>query len=354
MGAPSINIVFIEKGITAMERGERGVVALVLKDKVKQQVTIYSVSDIPAGLSPDNRELVEMALMGYQKSPKKIILYVMSQDAATLDAEYQEMEKYFESTSFNWLAVPSVETDEKTQELVTWIKAQRCLKRTVKAVLPNTAADTEGVINVASSLFKGNRELEPEKATARVAGLIAGTPMTISCTYAPLKDFTDCTRLSPAELDAAVDAGKFVFLWDGEKVKVCRGVNSFVTSTDVKGDSFKKIKIVEVMDMIQDDIQMTAQDNYIGKYANSYDNKCLLITAINGYFAELIREGIISSGSSEIDIDAQRNYLQSKGIAVESMSDQEIKESNTGSRVFLKATVSILDAIEDIDLNIYI
>ena len=69
-------------------------------------------------------------------------------------------------------------------------------------------------------------------------------------------------------------------MWDGEKVKVCRGVNSFQTTNGNQGDSFKKIKLVEAMDMIKDDITMTAQDNYIGKYVR--DQKfCDLQTAIS-------------------------------------------------------------------------
>ncbi|NRT72698.1 hypothetical protein BJV40_002714 [Clostridium beijerinckii] len=36
------------------------------------------------------------------------------------------------------------------------------------------------------------------------------------------------------------------------------------------------------------------------------------------------------------------------------MKDQEIKESNTGSQVFVKGQVVILDAIEDIKFQIYI
>lgn len=67
-----------------------------------------------------------------------------------------------------------------------------------------------------------------------------------------------------------------------------------MTTTGNKGDSFKKIKLVEDMDMIKTDIQSTIQDDYIGKYANSYDNKCLLITAINGYFKTLVSEGVMN------------------------------------------------------------
>ena len=34
------------------------------------------------------------------------------------------------------------------------------------------------------------------------------------------------------------------------------------------------------------------------------------------------------------------------------MDDQAVKEANTGSGVFLKGSVSILDAIEDVDIVI--
>ena len=137
---------------------------------------------------------------------------------------------------------------------------------------------------------------------------------------------------------------------------MARGVNSLQTTTQDKGDAWKKIKMVEVMDMIQTDIRTTAQDAYIGKYANSYDNKCLLVTAIKGYLVGLAQSGILQAGSSSVGIDlaAQEAYLQSVGTDTSKMSQQEIKEANTADKVFLEASIKILDAIEDISLNITI
>ena len=167
---------------------------------------------------------------------------------------------------------------------------------------------------------------------------------------------SDVGRLTREAMDAAVDAGKFILFHDGEKVKVARGVNSLQTTTQDKGDAWKKIKMVEVMDMIQTDIRTTAQDSYIGKYANSYDNKCLLVTAIKGYLVGLEQSGILQAGSSSVGIDlaAQEAYLQSVGTDTSKMSQQEIKEANTADKVFLEASIKILDAIEDISLNITI
>ena len=143
-----------------------------------------------------------------------------------------------------------------------------------------------------------------------------------------------------------------------------RGVNSFITTIDGKGDSFKKIKIVEAMDMINDDIVKTAQDSYLGKYANTYSNKCLLITAISSYLAQLKRDDIISSYSIGLDAEAIRNYLKGKGLQaiiedgtvkeVDDCSDEEIITADTGASVFLTGRVKVLDAIEDIYLPIYI
>lgn len=355
MKAPEVNISFVEKGATAVARGERGTVALVLKDDagLKGVYTVYSISSVPEGLSEVNRKYIKDVLKGYQAAPRKVIVYVMGSED---ESGYTDMMRYFENTRFNWMAVPEAEKDGKTQEIAGWIKSMRTTdQRMVKAVLPNTSADCEGIVNVTSSLFDGDgNEIPPDAACPRIAGLIAGTPMTISCTYAPLTDYADCSRMDRGELDEAVDRGEFVFLWDGEKVKVCRGVNSFVTVTGTKGESFKKIKAVEIMDMIHEDIRITAQDSYIGKYANSYDNKCLLVTAVNAYFAGLVRDGLLESGSCRISVEAQRLYLQSQGENVEEMSDDEIRRANTGSHVFLEAGISILDAMEDIELEISI
>ena len=51
---------------------------------------------------------------------------------------------------------------------------------------------------------------------------------------------------------------------------------------------------------------------------------------------------------------AQEAYLQSVGTDTSKMSQQEIKEANTADKVFLEASIKILDAIEDISLNITI
>lgn len=375
MGAPSINISFIEKAVTAVTRGERGIVMLLVKDTLTvpavNPATVVLESDIPSTLSDVTKEQIKLALIGYVNAPKKVLVYGMgaaaNADAAAIEASYSAALTAIETIKFDYLAIPTVQTDNKAQDIVTWIKTMRNKKKKkVKAVLPNTAADCEGVINYAidknvktetMTAADGTKTtvdtiFTAEQYCSRIAGLVAGTPLTISCTYAPLSELSDCTRLN--DIDTPIDEGKFILFYDGEKVKAVRGVNSFVTTIDGKGDSFKKIKIVDAMDMINDDITKTAQDGYLGKYANSYNNKCILMTSISGYFMQLLKDGIISSYSIDIDVEAQTIYLQSKGIDTSELTEDEIKVADTGAKVFLKGKVKILDAIEDLELPISI
>lgn len=353
MGMPSVNISFTEKAVQSVQRSQRGIVAMILKDTVPEQnpVTVFNTTDIPPKLTTENKYQIALALMGYVKAPRKIIVYVLPADAS----DYNEALNYLETERFDYLVIPSVETDGITSAIVSWIKTQRQNDKKCKAVLPNTKADTEGIVNVTTEEFLvGETVYTTAEYCARIAGLIAGTPLTISCTYAPLNELTDCTRLTKGQMDAAVDAGEFIVFNDGEKVKVGRGINSLTTTTAEKGNQFKKIKIVEAMDMIFDDIKKTAEDSYLGKFSNSYDNKCLLISAIGGYFEQLTLDGIISQYSVGIDVAAQKAFLKSIGQDVENMSDDEIRTADTQDKVFLNATVKILDAIEEINLPITI
>ena len=385
MGAPSIDISFIEKGISAITRGERGIVMLWVKDTLPapaiNPATVVTESDIPEGLSDTTVEQVKLTMIGYTNAPKKVLVYCMgiAEDAETaaVDTGYKKAMTAAETIRFDYLTIPTVETDGKGEDIATWVKTMRgTKKKKIKAVLPNVAADNEGIIN-----FTTEKSIKTETVTgkdgakttvdtiytaeqycARIAGLIAGTPMTIACTYAPLPELSDCTRLT--DNDTPIDKGEFIIFYDGEKVKVVRGVNSFITTIDGKGDSFKKIKIVEAMDMINDDIVKTAQDSYLGKYANTYSNKCLLITAISSYFAQLKRDDIVSSYSVGLDAGAIRIYLKGRGLQatlddgtikdVDECSDEEIITADTGASVFLTGNVKILDAIEDIKMPIYI
>ncbi len=354
MGLPSISINFKTQGATAIARSQKGTVAMILKDASAAGAhEMASAAEIPEGLSKANKDYVARAFLGYVDPPKKVLLYVLAADAADLTDGLG----YFATQVFDYLVGPPEITAEEATAVASWVKSRRAEGFTPKAVLPNCTADSEAVINFTTGGIKvGDDTFTAAQYCSRIAGLIAGTPMTISCTYAPLPEVSDITRMSKSDMDDAIDAGKFILMHDGKKVKVGRGINSLTTTTQEKGETFKKIKVVEAVDMMLSDIQATAQDSYIGKYANSYDNKCLLATAIQGYLEQLELDGVLKRGESSVTVDliAQEAYLKSSGVDTSAMSEQEIKEADTRDKVFLTAVIKILDAIEEINLDITI
>ena len=360
MNMPSINVVFKEKGISAIERSERGIILMILKEEtlpLETEFTLYTVDDIPSDLSESNREQLELSMRGYVNSPKKVIAEIIESDTE----DYTEILKAIENKRFDYLVIPDIE-EKDIDTISTWIKGMRTNKdKMIKAVLPNAAADNEGVISFVNKVIKTEaKTYTAAQYCSRIAGIIAGTPMTISCTYAPLSEVIECDVWTKEEMDEMADSGKLFFFFDGEKVKLGRGVNSLVTTVENKGESFKKIKLVDLMDMIHDDIRTTAQDNYLGKYANSYSNRCLLVTAIQGYLDQLSEDGLLEQGENTayIDVESTKLWLESNGkytkAELAEMSEMDIKLANIGSNVFISVDASLLDAMEDVTITVNI
>nr|DAV67357.1 MAG TPA: tail sheath protein [Caudoviricetes sp.] len=277
---------------------------------------------------------------------------------------YKEILDKLEHERFDYLVIPAIEDDDKSV-IATWIKSMRSVSdKMIKAVLPNIAADSEGIVNFTNTMIKTSESEETfttKDYCSRIAGIICGTPMTISCTYAPLAEVIDCDKYSKEEMDNKVNAGELFIFTNSKQFRISRGVNSFITTVQDKGESFKKIKKVDAMDMIHDDIRDTIDESYIGKYSNSYNNKCLLITAINGYFYGLANDGILNpdyDNRADFNITKIKEYLMSRGYytkeELSQMKDVEIAKLDTDDKVFLLANIKILDAMEDVSLEINI
>ena len=154
------------------------------------------------------------------------------------------------------------------------------------------------------------------------------------------------------DLDDAIDAGQLALYHDGRKVRVARAVNSYAPSGDLT-TILRKIKAIEVIDLIHYYAVTTADDEYRGQCANTYDNKCLLVAALQDYLTSLEPDLLESgTGAAEIDLEATRAWLKEQGTDVTDMSDDEIRKADTGSYVFIKLTGRIVDAMEDFSISL--
>ena len=229
------------------------------------------------------------------------------------------------------------------------MKEQRKGRYIGKAVPPDTAADHEGIINFTASNIKvGATTYETGgKYTSRIAGILAGTPADCSATYAPLPEVTGVDTIEDA--DAALD---------GRQVKLGRAVTSKTMVADDETQALKKIKMVAAVDLIRYYALTTIEDNYQGKCSNTYDNKCILLTALRGYLKELENGDVLleKSSGAELDAAAIRAFLidqASKAGDVEeanrikALDDAAVVKEDTGSHVFIRLFGYVLDAMED-------
>lgn len=348
MGLPNVIVDFKTKATTAITRSEKGIVCVVLTDATGKTVLneYKSASDIVASEWTDqSRELLENALAGGANK-----LYAVRMTVGNL---FGDIEEVLDSIKFNWICyVASDQTD-----LFTYVKKRNNSNTAckIKAVVSGIeSADDMHVVclkNESVTLADGS-ELTAMNYLPTLAGLFAGLSLDRSATYYELDDLSAASAVT--DVDTEIDNGYLVLINDYGTVKIARAVN---TAQKVEIEDFKKIVIVEAMDMIREDIIDSFKNYYLGKYKNSLDNQSLFVAAVNTYFRTLAGEGVLNpdyENLAEIDVEAQRAAIVASGkTEALDWDDDTVKKNPFKSNVYLKANVQILDAIEDLTFNIY-
>lgn len=365
-GMPQIIINFRTKGTTAIKRSARGIVAMILHNETKDEIhnyTIRDVSDIPdTGLTDENVDLIKKCLLG---TPLRILVYTLPNtnvDGAT--KTQADVLKMLANIKWNWLCAPTATTQEQN-DLASWIKAQRDNKhKTFKAVLSGQAADHEGVVNFGTNNIKvktdtdsfGNPVYTTYTAvqyTARIAGILAGLALDRSATYFKLTEVESVEVYE--DIDTLIDKGELLLIdeQDGDGVKIARACNSLTTFTTDKGEEFRKIKIIEGIDMVTDDIRDTFKKYYVGKVINDYNHKMLFISAILVYFSEIKGNVLDADAPNTVDINTtwQSNYAKLHGDDPTTMSVMEIRQYNTGDTLALVGDIRLVDAMENLKID---
>ena len=356
IGLPTLKIAFEKAAEQVANRSKKGYVALFVRDAQEQGVhALSSEALIPSNLGEANKEYVRQCFTGSDRGGPSLVYLVViatgTDDTTALEAGLKSIEQY----SIDYLAGPPDVTDEELAKLVEWTKAQRAAYRTVKLVKPwkTAGSDDMGIIELdESGMTDKDGAVTAAEYGGRIAGILAGIPMGMSCTYAALPELTAVTARTTAEQIEAINNGKLILIHDGIQAKIARGVNSLTTIPATGKADWSKIKIVEGMDLITYFLRTTIENSWLGRYPNTYDNKQLLVTVIYNFFLELEQAGVLSAGESfvEVDYDRQLQYLQSQGVETSTLTEQQVLEYQTGSYVFLKCGGRLVDAMEDFEV----
>lgn len=350
MGLPQIIIDFKSKGASAIKRSSGGTVLLILRDDTKsgQMCTYDSIDEVVPSKHTD--EILKYIMQCFTAMPKKIICVNVHIKENAID--YPVTNALIENLRFNWIGVCAADYD--MVQLKSLIVKMRESGQAVKAVTAGKGADHEAIVQIGGDSFSyryAEGVVEYDAMTAlvpRIVGILTALPMGDSITYYPVPELVSYTY--EGSLDEAVEHGELVFVKGDSGFKVARGVTSLTSATADKPAAMKKIKIIDAIDTIRTDIKNSLENNYIGKVVNDYSSKLLLANAIKGYFEQLGSTVLDASYDNEVGIsyEAQLNFLRAQGVDTDALSETQVLKANTGSQVFLTATVRFVDAMEDI------
>ncbi len=356
MGLPEIHINFHKKAQSVIRRSSRGIVCVIVNDRTREQ----SLTPVRGYADIDKADWTEKT-QGYLKmifkgSPGGVI--VVRCVGPEGEAQMQGTLELIRHINFDYLCIPEYKA-EYGEMVKTFLEETRKAGKKGKAVLPGFKADSSAVINFTSSgiSMKWDDEeniLEPTTAEycCRIAGICAGIPLTRSTTFYVLDEILDMEQA--ADADARIDSGELVIVFDGEKFKIARGVNSLQTVSDTEPEDFKKIKVREGADIVRHDIYETFNEDYVGKLNNTYDNKQAFVGAVNRYFGDLQDQILDGQEENYVELDTERirKYLKDKGMDVDGMAEQKIREANTGAAVYMTGRIKFLDAMEELHMTL--
>lgn len=336
---PGLYLNFVTAAVAQINGGTRGTVAIPLKAftggtaAAKTFYTITTESQAAALFGPANIASIKLALQG---GAKEVLVYTLPASATTTD--YADMRTAFDARLFNVFVFDGEVAATEQDAVKTWVVANRADGKHFMAVFGCVAAvdDTtpatgnsrstrladDYCVNLVSGVTIGGTTYSSGKYAPWVAGLIAGTAINKSITYAvaPVDDVTK--RLTNAEIKTALAAGSLVLVHDGEKVKIEQGLTT----------SAKKIRAMRARQAVSTDVTKTAADAYIGKVDNSEDGRAALLAAIKAYLERLESESVLTG--IEVGLDPQY--------------------PSTGDSVYVRISYVEIDSMERIFLTVNI
>lgn len=196
------------------------------------------------------------------------------ENATTNNVDFTTFLDKVEKVKCNTVLIP-VSEDALVNAAASKLKYLRSkVGKTVQFVFAHFAGDHMGIINVTNAFAFDGIELTDVQAAAWVAGVTAGADKVTSNTYKVVNRATAVLReKSNEEAEAAILAGEFFFSTsdDTGEVIVEYDINSLVHPDKKQDDSYKKNRVVRVMDSFSDDLDATIKPNQFDNEPNGWD-----------------------------------------------------------------------------------
>ena len=252
-------------------------------------------------------------------------------DGTITNQAYVDYLAAVEIYDFNTMALPSTDDTLKAMFHAFCKRLRDDEGKKIQVVLENyPLADYEGVISVKNGVILiDGTTLTAAQATAWVAGATSGAQVNESLTYQAYDGAVDVApRYTNTQIITALKAGEFLFTANDNRALVEQDINTLTSFTSDKGKAFSKNRVIRVLDGINNYLESTFSEFYIGKVNNNDDGRNLLKGECIRYM-ETLQE-----------INAIQNF--------DSQSDITVIAGNEGDAVFIEAYTQPIDSVEKI------
>lgn len=187
--------------------------------------------------------------------------------------------------SFNALTV--ISDNESINQLVAeYTKRMRdTIGKKFQSIVHNYFADYEGVINIDPYAVSEEDYL----VAYWVAGAVAGCEINESLTNKVYDGEIEIDSFyTQSQLENKIKSGEFVFHRVGDKIRVLKDINSFVSVTTEKGKMFQNNQTVRICDQIASDVAILFEEYYMGKVPNDTSGRNSLWSDLVKYHEKLV------------------------------------------------------------------
>uniref|UniRef100_A0AAU8AWL4 Tail sheath protein n=1 Tax=Dulem virus 37 TaxID=3145755 RepID=A0AAU8AWL4_9CAUD len=245
----------------------------------------------------------------------------------TANADITAFLEAADNVKFNTMACPFDDSALLTA-VKTKIKYMRENEgKKVQAVVANmTSPDYEGIINITNSYELDSGALTAAQATAFVAGMTAGADYVESNTYRSVEGAVAVIDAkSHEEAVTAINNGEFFFsVSEAGAVVVEYDINSLITFADGKGESYRKNRVLRVLDSFNDSLVLNFPPN-------KYDNNSTGWDIMEGIGKSVLK--LYYEAGAIDDVDYDEDFLVDR-------------ENSAGDRTYFNVGIKPVDSAE--------
>ena len=326
--------------VTAKYSGTKGntiriVVAANVDDNTKYDVTTYfgtkvvDVQTVSAASGLKDNDFVTFTTTGATLAITAGTTLTGGTNGNSTGEAHQTFLGKLESYNFN--AVGCDSSDSSTSSLyATFVRRMRENVGTkCQAVIYNNASDYEGVVNVVNTTVESTTGL-----IYWVTGIIASCEINQSNTNRVYNgEYTVNADYTQAQLEDAIDAGKFILHKVSDEIRVLKDINSLVSTNTEKSDDFKSNQTIRVIDQIATDVAVAFNNKYIGKIQNN------------------------QAGRTSLWADIVKLYERYQSVqAIENFvpEDISVEQGNDKQSVVVNSSVEPINAMEKLYMSVVI